>query len=83
MINCTPYIQSIDGKMLAVFGLGISGLASVKALCAAGGKVIAWDDNESAREKAKALGAEIKQLDEQALKAAITTYQRRQRRFGL
>lgn len=68
MINCTPYIQSIDGKMLAVFGLGISGLASVKALCAAGGKVIAWDDNESAREKAKALGAEIKQLDEQALK---------------
>ncbi len=43
----------------AVFGLGRSGLAAVAALRAAGNHVLAWDDNQAAREKAEKLGAEL------------------------
>ena len=30
----------------AIFGLGRSGLAAVAALCAAGNRVVAWDDRK-------------------------------------
>ncbi len=43
-------------KKYAVFGLGISNLAVIKAL---GEQAIAWDDNKDARDKAEALGADI------------------------
>ncbi len=43
----------------AVFGLGRSGLAAVAALRAAGNHVLAWDDNEAARDKAAKLGVEL------------------------
>ena len=64
MIDCAPYVETLDGKSLAVFGLGVSGLASVKALCASGAHVLAWDDKEERRQQAKELGAEILKLDE-------------------
>src|SRR3546814_6652318 len=38
------------GKRYAVFGLARSGLAAVRALVASGADVIAWDDNEAARQ---------------------------------
>ncbi len=46
MIKVTLYRD----KKVAVFGLGKSGIGSVKALAAGGTKVFAWDDNVSSRE---------------------------------
>ena len=51
------------GQALAVFGLGRSGLATISALLAGGAEVVAWDDNETAREKAAELGADIADLN--------------------
>nr|WP_221403481.1 UDP-N-acetylmuramoyl-L-alanine--D-glutamate ligase [Croceicoccus naphthovorans] len=42
------------GSRYAVLGLARSGLATVRALCAAGASVIAWDRSEDARNVAKA-----------------------------
>ncbi len=68
MIDCTEFVKTLDGKPVAVFGLGLSGLSSVKALVKAGAKVKAWDDSADAHEDAKAAGAEITRLDEAQLK---------------
>lgn len=43
----------------AVFGLGRSGLAAVAALRAGGNWVLAWDDNQAARQAAADLGADL------------------------
>ena len=67
MINCKTYVESLGGKPVAVFGLGVSGQASVKALVQAGAKVFAWDDREEARDKAAELGADIQELNESVL----------------
>lgn len=42
------------GTRFAVLGLARSGLATVRALCAAGAGVVAWDRNETARDAARA-----------------------------
>lgn len=42
-----PHMQ---GKFVAVFGLGRTGQSAVRALKAAGAKVLAWDDNDRARD---------------------------------
>ena len=39
------------GRDVAVQGLGLSGIASARALEAGGAKVFAWDDNEKGRRK--------------------------------
>jgi len=44
---------------VAVFGLGLSGVAAARALALGGAKVVAWDDNERARDKAANEGAEV------------------------
>jgi len=54
-------------KPIAVFGLGISNLSVIKALCTQGRDVIVWDDNETARDKAIALGARAEPLTAQTL----------------
>jgi UDP-N-acetylmuramoylalanine--D-glutamate ligase len=41
--------HSFAGKTVAVFGLGMSGLAAGRALWAGGAKVLAWDDGEKGR----------------------------------
>ncbi|HYW16841.1 MAG TPA: Mur ligase family protein, partial [Allosphingosinicella sp.] len=41
------------GKKYAVYGLARSGLATVEALLASGAEVMAWDQNEEAREHLK------------------------------
>ena len=45
-----------EGKTVAVFGLGRTGLATARALDAGGAAVAAWDDNEQARQAAGAAG---------------------------
>ena len=68
MIDCTEFVKTLDGKPVAVFGLGLSGLSTVKALVQAGAKVKAWDDSADAHEEAKTAGAELVRLDEDTLK---------------
>lgn len=68
MIDCKTYVDTLDGKPVAVFGLGLSGLSTVEALCAAGATVMAWDDRAETHEPAKQAGAKVQPLDEKSLK---------------
>jgi len=54
----TP-VTTFKDKNVAVFGLGGSGFVSAQALAAGGARVVVWDDNEHAREKARAAGLRI------------------------
>jgi UDP-N-acetylmuramoylalanine--D-glutamate ligase len=49
-------------RTVAVFGLGKSGLSTVRALEAGGAKVIAWDDGEAKRKEAAAEGVVLEDL---------------------
>src|SRR6185312_10106612 len=49
----------LKGSSFAVLGLARSGLATVRALSAAGIDCIAWDDNAASREAADAIGARL------------------------
>jgi len=49
----TP-VSTFNGRSVALFGLGGSGLATAKALIAGGANVTAWDDSEAGRAKAVA-----------------------------
>jgi len=49
----------LKGSSFAVLGLARSGLATVRALSAAGIDCIAWDDNAASREAAAAIGARL------------------------
>lgn len=51
-----------EGKTVAVFGLGRTGLATARALEAGGATVAAWDDNEKARQAATATGLDLVDL---------------------
>ena len=62
MIDLSSYAKTLNGKPIAIFGLGLSGLSSVRAMVDAGIKVTAWDDNEANRKKAEDLGADIQDL---------------------
>ncbi len=55
---------SFAGKMVAVFGLGGSGLASCRALAAGGATVIAFDDNPKSVAEAAMAGFETVDLRE-------------------
>ena len=53
-------ITLFEGKKVAVFGLGGSGLATLEALAAGGARLFAYDDKEASREKAARIdGVEI------------------------
>jgi UDP-N-acetylmuramoylalanine--D-glutamate ligase len=62
MIDLTSFAKTLDNKPVAVFGLGISNIAAIKALRAANIEVIAWDDNEENRFKAHDAGVETHDL---------------------
>lgn len=57
----TP-VSVFSGKQLAVFGLGSSGIATCAALKAGGARVIAFDDQASGRDAAKAKGFDVRDL---------------------
>ena len=57
----TP-VTHAAGQVLALFGLGGSGLATADALRAGGARVICWDDAEPARERARAGGHTVEDL---------------------
>ncbi len=46
--------RSFAGKTVAVFGMGMSGLAAARSLIAGGAEVLVWDDGERGREAARA-----------------------------
>jgi UDP-N-acetylmuramoylalanine--D-glutamate ligase len=57
-------VEGYEGRTVALFGLGGSGLATAQALVAGGARVIAWDDKETARDKGRAAGLEVSELHE-------------------
>jgi UDP-N-acetylmuramoylalanine--D-glutamate ligase len=72
MIENLPF----HDRRVAVLGLARSGLMAAKALKASGAKVLAWDDDETARQAADQLGIEIidlAQADPQGWSALVTS----------
>ncbi len=57
----TP-VTCMQGKKLAIFGLGASGLATARALRAGGATPILWDDAQAKIEEARAEGFEVEDL---------------------
>ena len=58
MIRATTF----KGKTVAVFGLGVSGLATVRSLLDGGATVAAWDDSEAGRTTAEKAGIALTDL---------------------
>ena len=56
-------VRAYEGKDVAVFGLGRSGISTCRALMAGGARVCAWDDNEAARKAAEAAGVPLVDLN--------------------
>ena len=59
-------ITTFKGRTVAVFGLGLSGRASAKALIAGGAHVAAWDDGVEARQRAEQEGIPLLDLRQAA-----------------
>lgn len=57
-------VTVFKGRRVALFGLGLSGLAAARALRAGGGEVAAWDDNEASRDAAAGEGIAVTDLRE-------------------
>jgi UDP-N-acetylmuramoylalanine--D-glutamate ligase len=55
-------VQGVEGRVVAVLGLGRSGLAAARALRAGGAEVLAWDDGAPARERAEGEGLALRDL---------------------
>ena len=55
-------VTTFAGKEVAVFGLGLSGVASCRALMAGGASVVAADDNAAGREAAARAGILVEDL---------------------
>ncbi|MBY6116303.1 UDP-N-acetylmuramoyl-L-alanine--D-glutamate ligase [Mameliella alba] len=56
-------VRGFDGAVVAVLGLGRSGLSAARALREGGARVVVWDDTVAARERAEAEGFEARRLD--------------------
>lgn len=67
MIDVRKFVETLEGKPVAVFGLGLSNMAAVKALVAAGADVRAWDDNEQRRAQAADAGATLYDMTHEPL----------------
>ena len=57
-----PLVPFLDGKTVAVMGLGKSGTSAARALAASGASVWVWDDNAAARAQAEADGLVVVDL---------------------
>ncbi|MEM7651192.1 MAG: UDP-N-acetylmuramoyl-L-alanine--D-glutamate ligase [Pseudomonadota bacterium] len=67
MIDCSKFVETLNDKPVAVFGLGLSGLSTIRALAKAGASVKAWDDNETVHKAANDAGADIVELNQKEL----------------
>ncbi|WP_417482276.1 UDP-N-acetylmuramoyl-L-alanine--D-glutamate ligase [Maricaulis sp.] len=56
-------VHAFKGRRVAVFGLGRTGLATIRALLAGGAEVSAWDDSEASRAAAEAQGFVLDDLN--------------------
>lgn len=56
-------VKGFEGKRVAVFGLGRTGLTAARALLAGGASVALWDEKTDAREAALAEGFEVMDLN--------------------
>lgn len=56
-------VRTFEGKDVAVFGLGRSGISAARALMAGGARVCAWDDNEASRKAAGEAGVPLVDLN--------------------
>ncbi|MCB9991914.1 MAG: UDP-N-acetylmuramoyl-L-alanine--D-glutamate ligase [Rhodospirillales bacterium] len=66
MIDVKNFVNTLEGKPVAVLGLGISNIAAVRALVKAGASVTVWDDKEENR---AAVDAPARDLAEDDLSA--------------
>ena len=67
-------VETLAGEKVAVFGLGGSGLSTLRALTEGGAEVTAWDDSEKARDRASAGGyvlLDLTEADWSAFKALV------------
>jgi len=55
-------VTVFEGRKIAVFGLGLSGLAAARSLIGGGAQVLAWDDSETARSAASAENIPLRDL---------------------
>jgi UDP-N-acetylmuramoylalanine--D-glutamate ligase len=58
-------VQGFEGAVVAVLGLGRSGLATARALLEGGATPVCWDDNPEARDRAEADGFDLRDLRRQ------------------
>ena len=56
-------VRGFEGKTVAVFGLGRTGLTAARALIAGGAKVALWDEKSASREAAAAEGFPVVDLE--------------------
>ncbi|RYF92541.1 MAG: UDP-N-acetylmuramoyl-L-alanine--D-glutamate ligase [Caulobacteraceae bacterium] len=56
-------VPGFEGRTVAVFGLGRTGLSAARALIAGGAKVALWDENPKGREAAEAEGLPLVDLE--------------------
>jgi UDP-N-acetylmuramoylalanine--D-glutamate ligase len=67
-------VHTLSGKKVAIFGLGISGLATASALFAGGADVIGWDDSGERIEYATSAGiptADLRHVDWSRISALV------------
>jgi len=57
-------VSVFQGRRVAVFGLGMSGIATARALAAGGAEVAAWDDSEISRAEAVRSGIPVTDISE-------------------
>jgi UDP-N-acetylmuramoylalanine--D-glutamate ligase len=62
MIDLKPLLPQLQGKPIAIVGLGKSGMATYEACQAAGIQAVVWDDTPANLVSAKAAGAVIENL---------------------
>ena len=55
-------VRGFEGKRVAVFGLGRTGLTAARALVAGGAEVVLWDEKQASRDAAAAEGFKVEDL---------------------
>lgn len=67
MIDLEHFASTLQRKPVAVFGLGLSGIATVKALRRVNVEVLAWDDNAANHDEPRRAGATLVPLSAEEL----------------